>query len=308
MIEKLNSFKYLSQQSAEDFVQNFNKQSIHLFKNQIKNAGKNTGSWYDQASKEFSVTLYFYNPKGYRFVRKAFCFPSPSTIRSWTASVEAEPGFLLNVLHSLRNLIKPSELDCVIILDEMSIRSQTLVDNKSGKLVGNVDYGSIPGEPRENVANRVLFVMVAGLKAKWQNPMAYFLTNNTNAEVIQPQIIRESINFLTESIFNVHAVIFCGTAKNTTTAERLGCKINTHFDGLFRHPCRDDEKIYVILDACHMLKLARNALADRGIIYDSNKQPIKWDIIAKLHQAQRNGVCIWAINGRDIMSNGRTIK
>ena len=289
LVEKLNSFKYISQQSAEDFVQNFNEQSIDLFKNQIKNAGKNTGSRYDQTIKEFAVTLHFYSPKGYRFVRKALCLPSPSTIRSWAASVEAEPGFLLNVVHSLRNLIKPSERDCVIILDEMSIRSQTLVDNKSGKLVGNVDYGSIQGEPRENVANHVLVVMVAGLKAKWQNPMAYFLTNNTNAE-IQAQIIRESINFLTESIFNVHAVIFDGTAKNMTTAERLGCKINTHFDGSFRHPCRDDEKIHVILDACHMIKLARNALADRGIIYDSNKQPIKWDFIVKLHQAQMNDV------------------
>ena len=75
-----------------------------------------------------------------------------------------------------------------------------------------------------------------------------------------------------------------------TTAERFGCKINTNFDGSFRHPCRDDEKIYVILDACHMIKLARNALADRGIIYDSNKQPINWDFIVKLHLAQRNDV------------------
>ena len=93
--------------------------------------------------------------------------------------------------------------------------------------------------------------MLPGLKAKWQNPIAHFLTNNTNAEM-QAHIITESINFLTESIFNVHAEIFFGTAKNMTTAERLACKINTHFDGSFRHPCRDDEKIYVILDACHI--------------------------------------------------------
>ena len=39
-----------------------------------------------------------------------------------------------------------------------------------------------------------------------------------------------------------------------------------------------------------MIKLARKALADRGIIYDSNKQPIKWDFIVKLHLAQRNDV------------------
>ena len=39
-----------------------------------------------------------------------------------------------------------------------------------------------------------------------------------------------------------------------------------------------------------MIKLARNALADRRIIHDSNKQPTKWDFIVKLHQAQMNNV------------------
>ena len=117
LIEKPNSFKYISQQSAEAFVQNLNKQYIDLFKNQIKIASKSTGSRYDQAIKEFAITFHFYSPNGYIFIRKALCLPSPSTIRSWAASAETEPGFLLNLIHSLRDLIKATERDCVIILD-----------------------------------------------------------------------------------------------------------------------------------------------------------------------------------------------
>ena len=137
----------------------------------------------------------------------------PINYKEWAANVEAEPGFLMHVISSLKDLVKPDQRDCVIILDEMSLKAQTLVEKKTGRLVGNVDYGCIQGEPKENIANHVLVVMAAGLKEKWQYPLAYFLTNSTNAD-IQAQIIRESIQFLTESSLDVHAVIFDGTSKN----------------------------------------------------------------------------------------------
>jgi len=81
-------------------------------------------------------------------------------------------------------------------------------------------------------------------------------------------------------------VVFDGTSNNLTTADRLGCKIRSNFDGCFKHPCREERKIYISLDACHMIKLARNALADIGIIKDLNNGTIKWDFIVKLHQIQ----------------------
>ena len=183
------------------------------------------------------------------------------------------------------DLVKPDQRDCIIILDEMALKAQTLVEKKSGRIVGNVDHGCIQGEANENTANHVLAVMVVGLKEQWQYPIAYFLTNSINAD-IQAQIIWESIQFLTESYLDVHAVIFDGTSKNLTTADRLGCKISSKFDGSFKHPCREEGDIYIILDACHMIKLARNALADIGIIKDLHNDTIKWDYIVKLHQVQ----------------------
>ena len=289
LIQKLNSYKYLSNDSAEAFMQNFNEMAIDLFKNQSTNSDRNTGRRYEKSIKEFAVTLHYHSPRGYRFVRKALCLPSPSTIRGWAANVEAEPGFLMQVIKSISNLVKSDQRDCIIILDEMALKAQTLVEKRSGRLVGNVDYGCIQGEAKENTANHALVVMVVGLKEKWQYPIAYFLTTSINAD-IQAQIIRESVQFLTESSLEVHAVVFDGTSKNLTTADRLGCKISSNFDGCFKHPCREGRKIYIILDACHMIKLARNALADIGIIKDSCNGIIKWDFIVKLHQIQAKDI------------------
>ena len=113
--------------------------------------------------------------------------------------------------------------------------------------------------------NHVLVFMVTGSKGNWHYPIAYSLTNSTNTD-IQAQIIRELINFLTESHLDVHAVIFDGTSKNLTTAEKLGCKISSNFDGSCAHPCREGKHVFTILDACHMIKLAKIAFADKFFI------------------------------------------
>ena len=175
-------------------MQNFNEMTIDLFRNQSKNNDRNTGRRYEKSIKEFAVTLHYYSPRGYKFVRIALCLPNPSTIRNWAANIKAEPGFLMQVIRSLRYLVKPDQRDCIIILDEMALKAQTLVEKKSGRLVGNVDYGCIQGEAKENTANHALVVMVVGLKEKWQYPIAYFLTSNTNAD-IQHRLYGNQYNF-----------------------------------------------------------------------------------------------------------------
>jgi len=85
-------------------------------------------------------------------------------------------------------------------------------------------------------------------------------------------------------------VVFGGTSRSQATADRLGCKIISNFDGCFKHHCREGRKIYIILDACHIIKLARNALADIGIIKDLNNGTVKWDFIVKLHQIQAKDI------------------
>ena len=65
---------------------------------------------------------------------------------------------------------------------------------------------------------------------------------------------------------HAHAVIFDGCTKNMATARHLGCKLNA-FDGTFPHPARPNKTIHVILDVCHMSKLVRNALGDKGVFY-----------------------------------------
>ena len=146
----------------------------------------------------------------------------------------------------------------------MSIRKETRWDKKHFKFVGNINYGNIRGEDPENIATNVLAIISVGLKSPWQMPIAYFPTNKTSSE-IQAQLIKKAIILLLHENIIVKAITFDGAAKNIATARKLGCNISV-LQGSFIHPCRPDLKVYVILDICHMLKLARNALGDMGII------------------------------------------
>lgn len=52
--------------------------------------GKHTKQKYPEELKTFAITLHFYSPKGYEFVRKHFnlCFPSHPTIRNWCGKID----------------------------------------------------------------------------------------------------------------------------------------------------------------------------------------------------------------------------
>ena len=68
-----------------------------------------------------------------------------------------EPGFISNVISILSAKLQLSrETECALILDEMSIRSDTQWDNKNSQFVGYVDYGEIKGKDAENIASNVL--------------------------------------------------------------------------------------------------------------------------------------------------------
>ncbi len=209
---------------------------------------------------------------------------SNHNIRSWAAAIDCEPGFFTNVIDELKNSLDEAEKDCAILVDEMSIKKEVLWDRKNKKFAGNTDYGSI----LDSIATNALVFMAVGLKKPWFHPIAYFLVDRVNGKM-QAELIKEAINLLTEAALDVQAVVFDGCAKNLTTARCLGCNIDK-FDGSFNHPSRPNKTVYVILDVCHMLKLARNSLGDKKVFHTDTGAKICWNYITELYNVQKSDV------------------
>ncbi|VEN56934.1 unnamed protein product [Callosobruchus maculatus] len=87
---------------------------------------------YPPALRSFALTLHFYSPKAYSFVRKFFnnSLPHPATISKWYRNIDGFPGWCEEALNALK--IKAQDDDrkilCNLVFDEMSIRKQNLED------------------------------------------------------------------------------------------------------------------------------------------------------------------------------------
>ena len=145
----------------------------------------------------------------------------------------------------------------------MSIRKQIQWDRRTNTFVGRVNHGGIQAENLDSEATNALMLMASGLQKPWLVPIAYFLTHRVNGDILK-QLIIEAINKLTEKGAEVHALVFDGASENLAMATKLGCNVK-ELDGPFDHPTKPGDKMQIILDICHMLKLAINAFADMKV-------------------------------------------
>lgn len=103
------------------------------------------------------------------------------------------------------------------------------------------------------------------------------------------ELIKTALILTSKAKLKVRSITCDGENANVSALKILGCNIfhENHQDikNFFIHPT-ENCKIYIILDACHMLKLARNALADYGEFQYNNKVN-KWNYIVHLYKLQR---------------------
>ena len=203
------------------------------------------------------------------------------------ASVNDKPGFSMPMLNTLAERCKedPRQYqDCTLALDGMSIRQQVTFDQSSGAMIGFEDIGEGDGEQE---AKEVLVFMLIGVRGHWKAPFAYFLTKGLQAEG-QKQLLLHALTLLAERRISVLTVVMDGHGTNVGMCGLLG--------GSFRHDNAEamqtsfkdpstGKEIFLMFDACHMLKLVRNMLHAYGCL-KSPDGTVSWKYITMLNELQ----------------------
>ena len=117
--------------------------------------------------------------------------------------------------------------------------------------------------------------------------MGYFLIDKTDAET-QASLIRQCLSIAADNGIKIWSVTCDGTNTNFKTLKNLECVFGNSYEQFtvkFKHPTRD-YFVYGTLDACHMLKNARNCLGDLKFLKNGTGEIINWDYIKYLHQLQ----------------------
>lgn len=291
LIGELKNRKLITEASADNLEDQFSGITKEVFRNELRNKGRrSTGRRYSDEFKKFTLTVNFYSPKAYNFLRKIFYLPHQSSIRQWSSSVNCEPGFLSEVFADLKRQVSNDidMSDCALLLDGMAIRKQIIYDQAKSKYIGFVDYGNLVPENSEAYASEALVFMLVGLKSKWKCPVGYFLIDKCNADN-QTSLIKTCLSLAADNGLRISSVTCDGTSTNISSLKNLGCVFTDDIDTSvvkFKHPTRD-YYVYATLDACHMLKLARNCLGDLGHI-QSDTGVISWKYIQCLHTLQES--------------------
>ena len=128
--------------------------------------------------------------------------------------------------------------------------------------------------------------MAVLLNSNWKVPLGYFLINGLAASE-RANLVETCLLKLSDVGVKTVSLTCDGPSCNQSMVKLLGAKLDFNdLDPSFTHPGNKGEKIHVILDVCHMLKLVCNTLATQKIIIDGSGGKIRWELIEELHKIQ----------------------
>jgi hypothetical protein len=292
-LKEMQRRELLSQQGVENIFSSFDGSVFELIKRCIdKQSSATSRNPYPPQLKAFALTLQFYSARAYDFVRETFrgCLPHPKTLQNWYSCINGSPGFHDEIFAALcyKALETPGgKLTCSFMMDEVAIRKQLDFDRTTDKFVGYIDMGvdldDMAGLP---LANEALVFMLVSLTDNWKVPVAYFLVAGLNGSE-RANLVSLCLQKLHDVGVNVVSLTFDGCSANIAMATTLGASVNVNdVKPSFPHPSDPTMRVCVMLDACHMLKLIRNTLADKHTLMDCDGNLVKWEFIKKLQELQ----------------------
>lgn len=253
---------------------------------------------YSEKMRSFALNLRFHSPRAYRFVQQQFKdhLPHPQTMKKWyqLSKSNGKPGLIKVNMEALEVLVqeqkdKGEQLICGISFDEMSIRRHVEWSDAEKRFIGRVDYGFNVKNDRLPVAKNAIAFMISGINRKFLLPIAFFFIDSLNAAE-RKHLFLEILTALTEIGVRLISVTFDGLSTNIPMCEGLGAcfDLNNFRPYFLNHITKD--KIYVILDPSHMLKLVRNILATHKVFHDATGAKIEWKYFERLENFRERGL------------------
>lgn len=117
--------------------------------------------------RSFALTLHFYSPRAYEYLRKMYENNLQRTIRKWYESVDGKPGCTSESLVALKIRTKAAAVNgkkiiCNLVMDEMSIRRQIIYNTAVRKYYGYCDFGNgLNANEKCNIVKEVLIFLSA---------------------------------------------------------------------------------------------------------------------------------------------------
>lgn len=254
--------------------------------------GVRKGHEYHPDVRAYAITLSYFTPNGYEYIRDKFKknLPHPATIRKWYSysSSNGEPGMCKGSLDVLAKLAidlkqKGERLRVTLSLDEMAIAKNVSWSECKKKCMGFINYGTIDENQRLPVASNAIVFMVNGINVRFNLPIGFYFINTlkTSEKMI---LIVTALKFLSDIDVCVSVKTFDGLSTNVTSMESLGARFDLDNMKPYIISPVDKSKIFILFDPPHMLKLMRNLIGSEKLLLDRSGKRIEWKFYEKLEK------------------------
>lgn len=234
----------------------------------------------------------YYSTAAYQSLRLFFNknLPSMRTLQLWYKSVDASHGICKAAIDIIREKAESyfaengHPLHLTLMWDEVHIRKGLFYCNEKQAFVGFSTYINTSNggtdESIPKIAKEALVYMVVGTNFKI--PVAYELVSGldgTDRAALTLQVIKE----VESTGIKIISLTGDGLAANIVAYEKLGARFDLN-QPYFQSPTYPNQKIYIIFDPSHMLKLVRRHFSS-NVIYH-NGQLVDWNLLDTLVQKQ----------------------
>lgn len=266
--------------------------------------GVRIGEKYTESVRQLCLSIHYHSPRAYEFFRKSFNknLPHSSTIAAWyrNSNISAEPGLNDDTLQRLKMINQDNchkggkPLVCAILFDEMYIRRQIHWCQQSQKYFGYVTYPvqdkiELKTSTHPPIAKMALVFMLRGVNQHFEFPLSYYFIDSLKSDQ-RVELLTDVIEKVTSCGIRVSNLTFDGYSSNFKMCKMLGADLNVDsntFKHYFINPADNDKYVYILPDPCHMEKLARNTLANKGVIYNAKNEKIEWKYFVELERLRR---------------------
>lgn len=256
----------------------------------------NSHKKYSPTVRIFCFTLHYYSPKAYEYIRSVFDshLPNPRTLRYWMSAINTSPGFTECAFDALREKVEKARengknLIGGLIFDEMFIRRHSQWDKAKKEYLGHISAGKpVEYDEFSPLAKEALLMMISGINEEFKIPIAYFFTCGLCAEE-KVAILNEAMRELSKTGIKLASMTSDGYTANISAYKKLGAnfKIDQPY---FVNPYDAENKVYVVLDPPHMLKLIRNCIGrfqEKDVkLLDNQGNSISFQFIINLVELQ----------------------
>ncbi len=136
-------------------------------------------TFFSDNEKTLAQNINYMSTKSYSFMRDdlGFALPSKSSLLRWRPIRYVVPGVDANVMGNLGKIAKNMsvlERNCVLLFDEIIIKSDLTYNRVRDIIDGFVDYGE--GHREMKIGSKCCFFMVKGLSSSWKYVFSYYIS------------------------------------------------------------------------------------------------------------------------------------